>query len=117
MTDHDAPAPRSIPELSHRVGNYSLFGAEMRPAAREGGLGAPSWADGWIEERTVQQNGCPAGCHTDIVTIALHGASGADITLTSCSGCDRRWWRRNGTLVDLDEILEELSPSALRRAS
>ena len=99
------------------MGNYSLFGAKPGAAAREAGLEAPCWADGWIEERTVSQNGCPAGCHADIVTIALRGASGADITLTSCSGCDRRWWRRDGALVELVDLLDELSPSALRRAS
>ena len=64
----------------------------------------------------MRRNGCPAGCDADIVTVALQGASGCEITLTSCSGCDRRWWRRDGVLVDLVDLLEELSPSALRRA-
>jgi hypothetical protein len=65
----------------------------------------------------VRHESCPAGCNADIVTIALRGNSGSDITLTSCAGCDRRWWRRDGALVDLDDLLGELSPAALRHAS
>lgn len=65
----------------------------------------------------MRQSGCPAGCNADIVTIALRGVTGSDITLTSCAGCDRRWWRRDGAIVGLDDLLEELSPTTLRRAS
>ncbi|MPY94176.1 MAG: hypothetical protein GEV08_14270 [Acidimicrobiia bacterium] len=65
----------------------------------------------------MRDKGCPAGCEADIVTIALRGASGCDITLTSCSGCDHRWWRRDGALVELHDLLDELSPAALRRVS
>jgi hypothetical protein len=53
----------------------------------------------------------------DAITIPLRGASGCEITLTSCSGCDRRWWRREGELVDVRELLDDLSPAAMRRAS
>ena len=76
----------------------------------------PAGAPG-LQESTLADDVCPLGCVGGVMTIPLHGASGCDITLTSCSGCDRRWWRRDGQLVDLRELLDELSPAAMRRAS
>lgn len=40
------------------------------------------------------------------------------IVMSSCSHCDTRYWRRDGELVELDGVLEDIreSPTRYRRA-
>ena len=69
------------------------------------------------QEMPVRENPCPAGCDARTATIGLRGKSGCALTLSSCPDCDHRWWRRDGEIVPLTEVLGELSPAVLRRAS
>jgi hypothetical protein len=52
---------------------------------------------------------CPNGCGGNVVVIETRGASDSEVTLTSCSYCDRRWWTCDGSPADLRSLLEDLA--------
>jgi hypothetical protein len=55
-------------------------------------------------------------CGEQLVRIDLL-IDGEEITMSSCSGCDRRSWRRGGEEVELGGVLHDLSslPTRYRR--
>jgi len=49
-------------------------------------------------------------CGRDVTRIEMV-RHGLELEFVSCSACETREWMRNGVVVDLDELLEELSAS------
>jgi len=49
---------------------------------------------------------CPR-CGAPLVSIHVNLGAGVR-TLCSCDGCDRRWWLRNGELIGLSGLLDEV---------
>jgi|GEM_PF-4012508 len=47
-------------------------------------------------------------CGRDVTRIEMV-RHGLELEFVSCSACETREWMRNGLVVDLDELLEELS--------
>jgi hypothetical protein len=54
-------------------------------------------------------------CGGSLVIITINVAEGTR-TLQSCSKCDRRSWRADGSPVKLDRVLADLSDDAAKRA-
>ena len=54
-------------------------------------------------------------CGGSLVVITINVAEGTR-TLQSCSRCDRRSWRADGSPVKLDGVLADLSDDAAKRA-
>lgn len=53
---------------------------------------------------------CPA-CRThDLVVIAMQVA-GEEVTLSSCSSCDLRWWAGKEGTVGLPSVLDRMATS------
>jgi len=48
---------------------------------------------------------CPICRSTTLVAIGLQ-LRGEQVTMRSCSQCDRRWWERNGEALPLPSVLE-----------
>ena len=56
---------------------------------------------------------CPA-CNAPLVTITINVGAG-ERTLCSCAKCDRRWWRSEGQLTDLEGVIDDLGDPEPRR--
>jgi len=52
-------------------------------------------------------------CGQELVEISLL-IDGEEITMRSCSGCDRRSWHRGAEAVDLGGVLADLSSTPTR---
>lgn len=60
---------------------------------------------------------CGHGCRGNVVNITVN-VRGEAVTMTSCSSCDGRTWRRGGNPVPLRSLLEEIKAAQpLRKAS
>jgi hypothetical protein len=46
-------------------------------------------------------------CGAPLVTITINVGAGERI-LCSCAKCDRRWWKVDGRLTNLDGVIHEL---------
>lgn len=59
---------------------------------------------------------CQHGCRGNVVSVTVY-VRGEPVTMTSCSSCDRRTWRRGHELLDLRSLLEEIrAAQPLRKA-
>lgn len=60
---------------------------------------------------------CSDRCAGNVVTIAFQ-VRGEQVTMKSCSYCDRRSWSRNGSSIDLPTLLGDIAATqTLRKAS
>jgi len=71
-----------------------------------------------LQGSTTDEGGAPARtnrceCGDEIVEINLL-IDGEEITMCSCSNCDRRSWHRQGEPIELDGILHDLSAAPTR---
>jgi hypothetical protein len=55
-----------------------------------------------------------ATCDSPLVEISID-VDGAPLTMSSCSGCDVRSWRREDDPIELPEVLGRVAPSKPRR--
>lgn len=49
---------------------------------------------------------CPRCGSKDVININLSLAQGDRVAFYSCHRCDKRWWHKDGTPVDLPDVLE-----------
>jgi hypothetical protein len=62
----------------------------------------------------MTRSACNAGCEGNVVTIVLH-VRGEEVTMRSCSACDRRSWARSGEGIELRSLLDDIAASQLSR--
>ena len=55
-----------------------------------------------------------ATCDSPLVEITID-VDGAQLTMSSCSGCDVRAWRHDGDALDLAQVLDRVAPTKTRR--
>ncbi|CAN5576395.1 hypothetical protein BH18ACT1_BH18ACT1_10670 [soil metagenome] len=52
-------------------------------------------------------------CRAPLVEISM-SVDGAEVTMSSCSGCDLRTWRKDGESVDLPTVLDDVGATRRR---
>lgn len=56
---------------------------------------------------SIRSTACPS-CAAPLVEIGIVQA-GTSVVMRSCSGCDTRWWARDGQPVALGAVLETVA--------
>ncbi len=56
----------------------------------------------------MTKSACNAGCEGNVVTIVLY-VRGEEVTMRSCSACDRRSWARSGEGIELRSLLDDIA--------